>query len=117
MDPPYQGTTYGADKRYAAQLDRGRLIECLSNLNQRQVRFVVSYDGKTGNKEYGELLPGDLRATHLYIHAGRSSQATLAGRSEETFESIYISADIAQELRELPNYEGKPLSAQVELFA
>ncbi|MBI3677355.1 MAG: DNA adenine methylase [Proteobacteria bacterium] len=116
MDPPYQGTTYGRDKRYAAQLERERLIASLANLNQRRVPFILSYDGKTGDKEYGERLPESLKATHLYIHAGRSSQATLTGRSEETLESIYISADLVGKLPTLPNYEKEP-APQIELFA
>jgi DNA adenine methylase len=116
MDPPYQGTTYGADKRYAEQLERERLVGCLADLNQRQVPFILSYDGKTGDKEYGARLPDSLNATHLYIHAGRSSQATLAGRSEETLESIYISSGAAEALAFIPDYE-KAQPQQAELFA
>lgn len=95
MDPPYQGTTYGRDKRYAAQLDRERLISALEILNEKNVPFILSYDGKTGDKEYGEPLPETLSATHLYINAGRSSQATLSGRDEVTLESLYISENIS----------------------
>ncbi len=116
MDPPYQGTTYGADKRYAEQLERDRLVSCLADLNRRDVPFILSYDGKTGDKEYGARLPDSLNATHLYIHAGRSSQATLAGRNEVTLESIYISASAAEYLTSLPNYE-KETARQFELFA
>jgi DNA adenine methylase len=116
MDPPYQGTTYGRDKRYAAQLERERLVACLHDLNERRIRFILSYDGKTGEKEYGERLPHDLGAAHLYIHAGRSSQATLIGRNEQTLESVYISTGIREGLPKLPNYECSLSKTQGELF-
>jgi DNA adenine methylase len=112
MDPPYQGTTYGADKRYAEQLERMRLIETLHNMNDRNVPFILSYDGKTGEKTYGEPLPDSVDATHLHIHAGLSSQATLSGRREETIESLYVSKNI--DFRSVNIY--KTTSAQYSLF-
>ncbi|MGH6814832.1 MAG: DNA adenine methylase [Hyphomicrobiaceae bacterium] len=116
MDPPYQGTTYGRDKRYAAQLASSDLLKCLYDLNRRDVPFVLSYDGRTGDKEYGAPLPKSIEATHLYIHAGRSSQATLTGRSAETLESLYISANVARRLPKMPNYASSR-SIRPDLFA
>jgi DNA adenine methylase len=118
MDPPYQGTTYGHDKRYAAQLEREHLEEALRGLNERHVPFILSYDGKTGNKVYAEPLQDDLCTTHLSIHAGRSSQATLAGRAEDTVESLYISKSLTNHLEDLPDYS-QPIrrQKQIELFA
>lgn len=91
MDPPYQGVAASADKRYAAQLPRDRLLGALSDLNARNVPFILSYDGRTGSKTYGDPLPDSIGADHIEIHAGRSSQATLNGHSHETVESIYVS--------------------------
>lgn len=91
MDPPYQGTTYGADKRYAAGLERERLIDGLHDFDARSVPYVLSYDGQMGNKVYGEPLPSTINADRLAIHAGRSSQATISGRRDETIESLYVS--------------------------
>lgn len=91
MDPPYQGTTYGNDKRYAAQLRRETLLDTLHSLNMREVPFILSYDGQSGERRYGEPLPSSIKATHLHLHAGRSSQSTLSGRDEETIESLYVS--------------------------
>ena len=36
-------------------------------------------------------MPKNLELTHVEIDAGRSSQATLLGRINKTYESIYIS--------------------------
>lgn len=94
MDPPYQGTTYGRDKRYAAGLDREVLISALHDFDDRGVQYVLSYDGQHGDKTYGEPLPSSVLADHLPIHAGRSSQATLSGRDDATIESLYVSRSL-----------------------
>jgi DNA adenine methylase len=94
MDPPYQGTTYGADKRYAAGLERDRLIDALHEFDARSVPYVLSYDGQTGEKTYGEPLPKTVDADYLAINAGRSSQATISGRTDETIESLYIARSL-----------------------
>ncbi len=91
MDPPYQGTSYGPDKRYAAQLERNTLIEALHGLDARSVPYVLSYDGRTGDKTYGDPLPDSVKAHMLEICAGRSSQATLNGSDAVTVESLYVS--------------------------
>lgn len=91
LDPPWQGTSTGRDRRYHEGLDRTRLIEALQDLNQRGVPFLLSYDGRHGEKTYGEPLPDSLRTLRLELPAGRSSQATLLGRTEHTVESLYVS--------------------------
>lgn len=91
LDPPYQGTSYGPDKRYAHQLERADLIESLHGLDKRKVPYILSYDGRTGDKTYGEPLPDSIQAKMLEICAGRSSQATLMGRNDITVESLYVS--------------------------
>ena len=91
LDPPYLGTTVGRDKRYAQQLQQEHLITGLRQLLGRSVPFALSYDGMTGEKVYGPPLPGELRLSRLLLHAGKSSQATLSGRSEDTVESLYLS--------------------------
>jgi len=96
MDPPYLGTSVGRDKRYAEQLASDRLIEGLSILLDKKTAFALSYDGSTGGKEYGPPLPNELGMTRLLLHAGKSSQATLAGRDEETIESLYLSPGLGK---------------------
>lgn len=90
MDPPYFGTSIGRDKRYAHQMDTLRLVDGLRLLRARNIRFALSYDGMTGTKEYGPPLPGELGMTRFLLHAGKSTQATLNGRREETVESLYV---------------------------
>lgn len=94
LDPPYLGTSIGRDKRYHQQLAQADLIEGLAQLRARGVRFALSYDGSTGDKHYGPALPAQLGLTRLLIEAGRSSQATLAGRDERTIESLYLCPEL-----------------------
>ncbi len=95
MDPPWQGTTYGTDKRYHAGVHRERIVDTLHDLDERGVPYVLSYDGRCGERTYGEPLPDTIDALRIELHAGRSSQSTLAGRSERTVESLYVSRSIA----------------------
>lgn len=91
MDPPYQGVCGKRDARYLPRVDHEAFCDELQKLNDRHIMFAVSYDGRTGTKTYGQPLPAALRLTHLEIRAGRSSQATLLGRSDVTYESLYLS--------------------------
>ncbi len=94
LDPPWLGTTVGRDKRYHAGLSQDRLIACLRGLLERGISFVLSYDGRTGARRFGAPLPADLGLQHLDFGAGPSRQATLSGRRETTYESLYLSPDL-----------------------
>ena len=91
MDPPWQGTSGKRDPRYAYLLNLDDLVEELGKLNQRNVPFMLSFDGACGEKTYGAELPGYLKLKKVELHAGRSSQATLLGRDDVTIESLYLS--------------------------
>ncbi len=91
MDPPYQGVCNGRDNRYLPKIDHHEFCNELHELNKRNVMFAVSYDGRTGSRSYGQLLPESLCLKQVEIRVGRSAQSTLLGRSEVTFESLYLS--------------------------
>lgn len=95
LDPPYQGTSNGRDRRYLEGVSSGELIEGLNILNEKGVPFILSYDGTCGTRSYGEPLPPEV-ATRILIHVGRSSQSTLNGKAEETVESLYVSPELAR---------------------
>ena len=98
MDPPYQGTSFTRDHRYYDGLTHEDLTVALSQMNDRGISFIISYDGHTGSKSHGRPLPSDLLLEHLYVHAGRSSQATLLGTRQETVESLYLSPALVKRL-------------------
>ena len=79
MDPPYQGASFTRDHKYYKGLGYDEFADALKILNGRDISYIISYDGQTGEKVHGKALPGSLRLKRLKIHAGRSSQATLSG--------------------------------------
>ncbi len=97
MDPPYQGTSkkdFTRDNRYFQGVDFDEFVDELNKLNERNIDYIVSYDGMTGERKIGNDLPDYLSLSHLYINAGNSAQSTLNGKSEITYESLYLSKNI-----------------------
>jgi DNA adenine methylase len=102
MDPPYQGVCGNRDTRYLQSVQFCEFVEALNSLNKYGIRYIVSYDGRTGAKTHGRKLPDDLNLTLIELYAGRSSQATLLGRDAVTIESLYLSPSLVSELVNVP---------------
>ena len=98
MDPPYQGISFTRDHRYCNGLAYDEFADALQRMNRQDVSYIISYDGHTGDKSHGLPLPRELSLTHLYIDAGRSSQATLLGNNHKTVESLYLSPALVERL-------------------
>ena len=105
MDPPYQGTSETGDPRYHRGLPFDEFVQALDDMNRRDLSYIVSYDGWTGEKQHGSLLPPELGLTRVSIEAGRSTQSTLLGGADRTIESLYLSA----QARQRANVEVGPL--------
>jgi len=113
MDPPYQGVCGERDPRYLKSVLFSEFVEVLETLTARGISYLVSYDGRTGDKVHGRRLPSHLALQLVELEAGRSSQATLLGRAEITFESLYLSHALADRLkirRRLPKVQAEQLS-------
>lgn len=95
MDPPYQGVCGERDSRYFSGISHNDFVDSLKDMDSRGIAYIVSYDGRRGDKVFGELLPEALGLTRVELAAGRSSQSTLLGRAELTFESLYLSRSLA----------------------
>jgi DNA adenine methylase len=115
LDPPYQGVCGERDPRYLQGVLINEFIEALETLNFRDVKYLVSYDGKTGDRVHGRKLPERLRLHHIELHAGRSSQATLLGRAEVTIESLYLSPVLTEALN-LSRKNPRPSPGQLALL-
>jgi len=98
MDPPYQGTCGNRDSRYYAGIDFPEFVSALRDLVEREISFIISYDGRTGDKMHGELLPEALNLHRIEVNVGRSSQATLLGRDHVSYESLYLSPALLKSL-------------------
>lgn len=110
MDPPYQGVCGDRDGRYFSGINHNDFVIALEELNSRNISFIVSYDGRHGGKTFGELLPDSLSLTRIELDAGRSSQSTLLGLDENTFESLHLSQSLTKKLAFKSSDYLKPLS-------
>jgi DNA adenine methylase len=115
MDPPYQGTGVNGGFNYAGNIEFDNFVVSLFKLNNNNVPYILSYDGRTGDKTYGSPLPDNLNLTKIEINAGRSSQATLLNRSEITYEAVFLSPALVSKI-DLQKVTGKQ-NYQTELFA
>ncbi|MGZ8217658.1 Dam family site-specific DNA-(adenine-N6)-methyltransferase [Methylomagnum sp.] len=116
MDPPYQGVCGNRDARYYSGIDNVEFVAALDELNSRNIAYIVSYDGRCGDKRFGESLPTSLDLAHIEIEAGTSSQATLLGRKEVTYESLYLSRALTKRLSIKSFDYRKPSSHQLTIF-
>lgn len=96
MDPPYQGVCNTRDKRYFSGIDYNEFVEAVDTLNRRGIDFLISYDGKCGDRQYGDDLPSELGLEKIMLKAGLSSQGLLLGRKDVTYEALYISKGLKQ---------------------
>lgn len=87
LDPPYFNTR----GRYYGKIDFNKFIEYLEDLNNRNVRFALSFDGARGEKSYVVDLPKKLYKRHQLIHSGNSTfNKVQNGKVEQVYESIYL---------------------------
>ena len=98
MDPPYQGVSNGLSSRYVQSLEFDNFVTALETLNNRNIDFIVSYDGHNDDGKFGKDLPDYLELQHILINAGRSAQGNLNGKQITTYESLYISKNIRRDL-------------------
>jgi len=99
MDPPYQGTGQSGGFNYSENIDFDDFVLSLFELNQKDIPYILSFDGRTGDKTFGNPLPDKLNLTKIEINAGRSTQATLLNRKEFTYEAIYLSPTLVKRIK------------------
>lgn len=102
MDPPYQGVTNVRDNRYYSGVPFEEFSEAIQVLNDRNVDYLISYDGECGGKAYGKNLPESLGCKKIMLNAGLSSQALLLGKKSTTFEALYISESLIPLFHSVP---------------
>lgn len=91
MDPPYQGVSNVRDNRYYSGIEFDDFVKAIEKLNERGIDYLISYDGKCGEKQYGTELPKHLDLKKVMLNAGLSSQSLLLGKKETTYEALYLS--------------------------
>jgi len=102
MDPPYQGVCGTHNHRYCQGIEFEEFVNTLKQLNDKSISYILSYDGRLGQKEYGRPLPLELGLFKKEIVVGRSTQATLLGRNHNTIENLYLSPGLLSRLGKTP---------------
>lgn len=77
MDPPYENTT---GMYFCKELDTKYFWNVLSKLNDRKVKWLLSYDGISGNNDLTADVP-NLYVCHEYVNAGHSSFKKLKSKT------------------------------------
>ena len=102
MDPPYQGVSNTRDNRYYSGVDFNDFSASIEMLDQKGIDYIISYDGECGGKEYGNVLPSSLKCTKFLLNAGISTQATLLGKRDTTYEALYVSENLVEVVKSMP---------------
>lgn len=97
MDPPYEnfGGMY-----FCNEFDTTLFWNVLMTMNMRQVKWLLSYDGYSGNDDRTANVPKELYKRHEYINSGHSSFKRLKSKSRGTgsydlvYDSLYINYEI-----------------------
>jgi len=87
LDPPYLNTR----GRYYGTIDYGRFLHYLEWLNQRGVKYALSFDGRRGDKDYSAEIPTELYRRHIMLPSGNSSFRKVMDKiCEPVMESLYL---------------------------
>lgn len=87
LDPPYAGTK----QRYSTVFETEQLFVELERLNQRGVKWALSFDGKRGTSDFTQNVPKDIYKTRQYLHSGNSAvKKVLSGPLERVDEALYL---------------------------
>ena len=87
LDPPY----FHTKGRYFGTIDFERFLYYLNDLNNRGIKYMLSFDGKRGDKDYIVEIPKELYNRHILIPSGNSTfKKVIDKETEKVFESLYL---------------------------
>lgn len=87
LDPPYVNTK----GRYYGTIDYDEFYAYLDELNRKGIKYVLSLDGKRGNKEYEAGIPKELYVKKYMLESGNSSFKKVMDKSnEQVYEALYL---------------------------
>lgn len=91
MDPPY----FNTKGMYFGGIDFGLFFGFLETLSERNIKFALSFDGKSGEVDNTYSLPESCYKRHLYIKSGNSSFKRTIGKDKNAmvYESLYLNYD------------------------
>ena len=83
LDPPYANTK----GMYYGQINYDELWNWL---RKQECKYVLSFDGKTSDKDMTYEVPKDVYNTHEYIYNGISGFGKIHSKQEYVSESLYV---------------------------
>jgi DNA adenine methylase len=113
FDPPYGGTKGRYTKE---EFDLDTFFDELARLNDRGIKWILTFDGKAGNRNYTYELPSNLYFHKIFIQTGHSPFTKLMNTSiDDVNESVYLNynppAEIFTEFANNINKEATLFSA------
>lgn len=93
LDPPYMGVK--KNQMYFGEIDFESFFNNLEQLNNKGIRYVLSFDGKSGEKDNTYNVPKNCYINHIYIKSGNSSFKRVIGNNKHAivYESLYYNYD------------------------
>ena len=91
MDPPY----FNTKGMYFGGIDFESFFVFLENVSKMNVRFALSFDGKSGDIDNTYSIPENCYRRHFYIKSGNSSFKRTIGKDKNVivYESLYLNYD------------------------
>jgi DNA adenine methylase len=87
FDPPYAGN----NMRYTSGLDLDRFFGQLEELNRRNVKWALSFDGRRGSTDLSHPVSKELYKRKFLLPSGNSAVGkVLNGPVEQVHESLYL---------------------------
>jgi len=87
LDPPY----FNTKGRYFGGIDMDAFFRYLQELNDKGIKFALSFDGFRGEKSYLAEVPTNLYKHHILLHSGNSTfNKVQNNKVESVFESLYM---------------------------
>ena len=89
LDPPYyhtKGRYYGT-----GTIDFNEFFDYLASLNDKGVKYILSFDGKRNTEDYTINIPSELYLHHELIASGNSSfKKVMDKEKQQVYESLYL---------------------------
>lgn len=88
LDPPY----FNTKGRYynTSTIDFDEFFVYLDELNRREIKWALSFDGKTTDKDYTVNIPEELYKNHYLLHSGNSAFKKVMEKGNNiVYESLY----------------------------
>ena len=96
LDPPYGGTK---DRYTRTPFDLNEFYLELDRLNSKGVKWMLTFDGEAGDRQYSYSPPPDLFTQKFSIHTGNSAFTKVMNSQKDSIqESVYLNFESSHDL-------------------